>query len=217
MAEHDMDTAQREGAPRELEAVARPDEHEEELERLAREVEDPALQDRIIDRYLAHGRELFADAQPQSLDPRMIAELEPLLGDVSGVRVHTSRVAQEAARAMDARAFAIGDDVFFGEGEFDLASDTSRALIAHEVAHTRDAATGFAMSSRETGTERSQREAFAHDVQERYAAKQSEARDADAPAPSQPAEPKVDKRVLAEMIVQVLERQAKRSGERHGK
>src|SRR5262249_29141975 len=55
---------------------------------------------------------------------------------LSSVRVHTDDAAAEAAEALDARAFALGQDVYFGAGQDDPASTSGRQLLAHEVAHT---------------------------------------------------------------------------------
>ncbi len=137
-----------------------------ELEQLAREVEAPGLQDRILERYASFGRDLLSDTLPTRLDPRISRHLEPLLGDVSGVRIHTGKLATEAAAAMHARAFAIGDaDIFIADQHYDPSSPRGAALLAHEVAHTRDAATGFAMSGELGGG--SDRESFAESIAER--------------------------------------------------
>jgi len=56
--------------------------------------------------------------------------------DLGGVRVHQGGAAATAAAAVGARAFAFGDDVVMGAGEY--APDTAEGahLLAHEVAHT---------------------------------------------------------------------------------
>ncbi len=51
--------------------------------------------------------------------------------DLSGVRVHTDPLAQQASAAMGARAFAHGADVFLGAGE----SGSDLGLMAHELTH----------------------------------------------------------------------------------
>src|SRR5262245_11138174 len=55
--------------------------------------------------------------------------------DFSRVRVHTGPDAAAMARSLRARAFALGSDVFFGEGEYDPALQLSRRLLAHELVH----------------------------------------------------------------------------------
>jgi hypothetical protein len=120
----------------------------DDLEALASEVEEPGLQDRISEKYLSMGQRLLADSLPTTLDPRLQARLGRTLGtDVSDVRVHKGSLASAAARAMGARAFAIGGrDVFIDEGQVDLGSRLGRSVLAHEVAHTKDPSAAFAMS-----------------------------------------------------------------------
>jgi uncharacterized protein YjbJ (UPF0337 family) len=70
------------------------------------------------------------------LDAGLRARLEAALGaDLGHVRVHTDAAADLAARALGARAFAIGDDLFFARGAYDPARPEGQRLIAHEVAH----------------------------------------------------------------------------------
>lgn len=211
-----------------LEALAESEElpDDAELDSLVERIEEPGLQDRILERYLSHGKRLLSDDLPTRLDPRIAKRLEPLLGDVGDVRVHTGKVATAAAQAMDARAFAIGDgDVFVDASEFRPDSIEGGALLAHEVAHTRDAATGFALSSRRGSS--SDREAFAEAIELEYA--REEALDS-APVPTdadrQPytstaanraPEPKFDKVLLTERIYQILKSRERRSSEREGR
>ena len=54
--------------------------------------------------------------------------------------VHTGATASSAANALGARAFAIGNDVFFRDGAYDPRQREGQRLIAHEVAHTVQAA-----------------------------------------------------------------------------
>jgi hypothetical protein len=66
------------------------------------------------------------------LSPRVRGLLEPRFGaDLGKVRVHADKPAQDAAQALGARAFALGDGVWLGPGE--SAEDVQ--LMAHEVAH----------------------------------------------------------------------------------
>jgi hypothetical protein len=55
--------------------------------------------------------------------------------DLSRVRVHADAHAAEAARALNARAFAVGPDVVFGAGEYRPQSSAGRRLLTHELAH----------------------------------------------------------------------------------
>ncbi|MBO9713886.1 DUF4157 domain-containing protein [Sphingomonas sp.] len=66
--------------------------------------------------------------------------------DFSRVRVHDDAHAHDAARALDARAYAAGDHLVFGAGQYQPETATGRALIAHELAHTVQQA-GVAMKA----------------------------------------------------------------------
>jgi hypothetical protein len=54
------------------------------------------------------------------------------LGDV---RVHHDEHAAALSRAVSARAFTVGSDIFFGDGEYQPDSAGGRELLAHELAH----------------------------------------------------------------------------------
>lgn len=71
------------------------------------------------------------------LSPSLRALFEPRFGyDFTDVRVHTGPTAGGAASALGARAFTVGDHVFFGPGEYQPASQQGQRLIAHELTHT---------------------------------------------------------------------------------
>jgi hypothetical protein len=196
------------------------------LEELAQRVEEPGLQDKILDRYMSFGRDLLSDQLPSHLDPRIIKRLEPILGDMSAVRVHTGATATAAARAMDARAFALGDrDIFIDTQQFDPTSRRGSALIAHELAHARDASTGFALSSKQ-GSQTSDREAFAEAVESRVFAMEDDSLEGAAKsiesvaAPNDPAnraESTVDKEALSRRVWEILEAQQRSGRDRHGR
>ncbi|MCZ6738800.1 MAG: DUF4157 domain-containing protein, partial [Actinobacteria bacterium] len=56
--------------------------------------------------------------------------------DFSRVRVHHDEAAQQAARILGARAFTLGDSVYFGEAEYSPSTPEGFRLLAHEAAHT---------------------------------------------------------------------------------
>jgi cell wall-associated NlpC family hydrolase len=61
---------------------------------------------------------------------------EPHFGqDFSKVRIHADGRAAGAARAVNARAFTVGQDVVFGAGEYVGRSDMGSRLLGHELAH----------------------------------------------------------------------------------
>lgn len=51
------------------------------------------------------------------------------------VRVHADEVADRAARAIGARAFTVGEDIFFAAGELAPTDARGHALLVHEVTH----------------------------------------------------------------------------------
>jgi hypothetical protein len=56
--------------------------------------------------------------------------------DFSQVRVHTGEKAAKLNRQLNAKAFAVGNSVFFGKGQFRPETGEGRELIAHELTHT---------------------------------------------------------------------------------
>ena len=70
------------------------------------------------------------------LDAGLADQFGSALGrSVSDVRVHTDTTAASLTRAVSARAFATGRDIFFAPGEYQPHTPMGRELIAHEVAH----------------------------------------------------------------------------------
>jgi hypothetical protein len=73
----------------------------------------------------------------QALPGELRTKFESSLGtDLSDVRVHTGSESHQAADAVGAKAYAVGNDVHFGAGQYDPHSNDGQHLIAHEVAHT---------------------------------------------------------------------------------
>lgn len=71
------------------------------------------------------------------LDRRVASSLSPAMGtSLEGVRVHTGDGAAALARAVTARAFTVGNDIYFARGEYRPGTAEGNQLIAHEVAHT---------------------------------------------------------------------------------
>lgn len=54
---------------------------------------------------------------------------------LSDVRIHHDDHAAALSRAVSARAFTVGNDIFFGAGEYRPNSTGGRELLAHELAH----------------------------------------------------------------------------------
>jgi hypothetical protein len=72
----------------------------------------------------------------QPLSPSVKEPMERAFGaDFGGVRVHTGEQADRLARAIQAKAFTTGQDVFFRQGEYKPGSRGGKELIAHELTH----------------------------------------------------------------------------------
>lgn len=73
----------------------------------------------------------------QALGAELRRFMEPRFGaSFDGVRIHTDDTAARLAGQMQARAFAVGQQIFFGAGQFQPESRDGRELIAHELTHT---------------------------------------------------------------------------------
>ncbi|MBD2450055.1 alpha/beta fold hydrolase [Nostoc sp. FACHB-152] len=55
--------------------------------------------------------------------------------DFSGVRIHADAKADEMNRSLQARAFTVGQDIFFRHGAYDPNSKQGQELLAHELTH----------------------------------------------------------------------------------
>ncbi len=70
------------------------------------------------------------------LDAGVSEQIGGALGDSFGdVRVHHDDHAAALSRAVSARAFTVGRDIFFGAGEYSPQSAGGRELLTHELAH----------------------------------------------------------------------------------
>lgn len=69
--------------------------------------------------------------------PNSVREyMEPRFGhNFSKVRVHIDTQAGDIARSINARAFAFGQDIVFGSGQYAPGSSKGQRLLAHELAH----------------------------------------------------------------------------------
>ena len=70
------------------------------------------------------------------LSPKLRSVFEERFGeDFRKVRVHASEQAAESARALDAAAYTVGNDLVFDAGKFNPNSKQGEHLLAHELAH----------------------------------------------------------------------------------
>jgi hypothetical protein len=73
----------------------------------------------------------------QPLDAETRAFMEPRFGhDFGAVRIHSDTRAAESARAVDALAYTVNQDIVFGPGQYCTHSTGGRRLLAHELTHT---------------------------------------------------------------------------------
>ena len=56
--------------------------------------------------------------------------------DFSNVRIHTGQQAIQMSRDLNARAFTVGNDVYFNAGQYNPSSTSGKHLLAHELTHT---------------------------------------------------------------------------------
>jgi len=56
--------------------------------------------------------------------------------DLGGVKIHTGNEAIQMNRDLNAKAFTVGSDIYFNEGQYQPGSDHGKHLLAHELTHT---------------------------------------------------------------------------------
>jgi hypothetical protein len=79
----------------------------------------------------------------EPLAPELRSEMEGRLGaDFGGVRVHRDAAASDSARAVDAHAYTVGNDVVFRSDRWDPSSSEGKHTLAHELSHVVQQANG---------------------------------------------------------------------------
>src|SRR5262249_24158145 len=69
--------------------------------------------------------------------------------DFGGRRVHTDGAAAQSAADVGARAYTVGSDVVFGQGQYNPESAGGQSLLAHELTHTlQQGGAGLAQAKR---------------------------------------------------------------------
>ena len=56
--------------------------------------------------------------------------------DFSGIKIHTGNESVQMNRELNAKAFTVGSDIYFNEGQYNTGSESGRHLLAHELTHT---------------------------------------------------------------------------------
>lgn len=72
------------------------------------------------------------DPLPPSIQQEFGQKLD---ADLSGVRVHTDAQSQAWNQSLSARAFASGQDIYFGKGQYQPSTLEGRRVLAHELTH----------------------------------------------------------------------------------
>lgn len=102
-----------------------------------RREKEPAAPSRSqpLPRNAEHGVRSVA-AGGEALSDRLRSFFEPRIGqDLSGIRVSRGTDASGAARTIGARAFALGNTIGFGSGQYRPETPDGLRLIAHELSH----------------------------------------------------------------------------------
>jgi hypothetical protein len=140
---------QRQPAAAELAPIARRDDPEASISRLASAMGNRGLSraitqmrdgEGILPGGLVHPDVEAAIAAASGGGSRVSAGVADHVGGAYGeplgdVRVHNDEHAAALSRAVSARAFTVGSDIFFGAGEYQPDSTGGRELLAHELAH----------------------------------------------------------------------------------
>jgi hypothetical protein len=72
-----------------------------------------------------------------AMDDSTRGSMETAFGaDFGGVRIHTGSESTQLNRSMGAKAFTVGNDVFFSGSSYDPKSKSGQHLLAHELTHT---------------------------------------------------------------------------------
>lgn len=90
----------------------------------------------------------------QALSSSELSYFEPRFGhNFSNVRVHRDARANSSASALQARAFTVGNDIVFGQGQWAPSTTAGRHLLAHELAHVVQQQKGDVRIARAKGYE----------------------------------------------------------------
>lgn len=121
------------------------DRAEQEADHVADQV--MRMSDEQVQRQAAPLASSSGSAAPPAVHAALNAPGHPLSGadrtamegrfgqDFRHVRVHTDAQAAASARAINARAYTVGRDVVFGEGQYAPGTHAGRRLLAHELTH----------------------------------------------------------------------------------
>jgi hypothetical protein len=78
------------------------------------------------------------------LPDTVLREMEKQLGhDFSGITIHNDPEAAELCKELNARAFTVGNDIYFAPGEFTPETENGRELLVHELTHVMQQSGGI--------------------------------------------------------------------------
>lgn len=98
---------------------------------VARQGEGEAEVTPAVEQAIQHARG-GGQALPSTVRVQMESAFHANFGDV---RVHTDGTADALNRALQARAFTTGHDIFFRQSEYNPGDSSGRSLLAHELTH----------------------------------------------------------------------------------
>ncbi len=188
------------------------------IERVERFKDEPdAMSGAVTQRYLRSGQALLGQTDATPLDARLRRRVEQVLGvDPGDVRIHTGEAAQDAASALGAKAFALGDsDIFFGRGEFAPDSPEGFGVLVHEIAHVTDHQVGAAFTTGSSQAAYSQAEGRAEAAESR--AVESARNGESGGAATRGKRGKIDMDKLEAAAMKIIARQGKFEGNRDGR
>lgn len=116
------------------------DTHEQEADRVAQKITQPAGETDSDQSLKQLGRAAVSSGNSlgpgKPLPTALRSELEPRLGyDLSSVRIHENEPAAESARSINASAYTVGTNVIFGHNQFAPQTSAGKQLLAHELTH----------------------------------------------------------------------------------
>lgn len=83
------------------------------------------------------------------LPDAVLRDMEKQFGqDLSRVVIHNDAHATELCKELNARAFTVGNDIYFAPGEYAPETDSGRELLAHELTHVVQQGSGRAIQRR---------------------------------------------------------------------
>ncbi len=135
-ADRIADTVMRMSEPKAHRKVDGKEELNGEHQRAMRQIDSLDLGSRDGSELAVVGNEVLR-SPGQALDPSIRSFMEPRFErNFTHVRVHTDASAAESAKAVHARAFTVGQHIFFGAGFYSPTTDAGKRLLAHELTHT---------------------------------------------------------------------------------